>query len=185
MCRIDFSPRSDPGFLPSVREGSARAVGRERHRKSVSASSTFWLRFDEIRLLIIPWSQVRVLAGPPSPLEFINLWRREQGIRVPWCEPLGGHSARWTPGGRVGTDTPLAAGAYPTRRGSGLPLTTPLGAPPRRLPRERSALLISRLSALNYCVVVRSAIQSTCHQTHNYLHARLYLITNKPRDILA
>ena len=50
--------------------------------------------FDGSRVLIIPWSQVRVLAGPPSPIGIIGLWRREQGIRVPWCEPLEGRATR-------------------------------------------------------------------------------------------
>ena len=40
--------------------------------------------------LIIPWSQVRVLAGPPSPMEIIDLWHWDQGIRVPWSESIGG-----------------------------------------------------------------------------------------------
>ena len=40
--------------------------------------------------LIIPWSQVRVLAGPPSPMEIIELWHWDQGIRVPWSESIGG-----------------------------------------------------------------------------------------------
>jgi len=56
--------------------------------------------------LITPWSQVRVLAGPPPPREIIILWHRERGIRVPWCihwgagqigapgEESGGHFLR-------------------------------------------------------------------------------------------
>ena len=36
----------------------------------------------------LPWSQVRVLAGPPSPLEIIGLLRRERGIGIPWSIPL-------------------------------------------------------------------------------------------------
>jgi len=71
---------------------SVGTVGREGHRKSVQASSAFWLGFHEIRLLIIPWSQVRVLAGPPSPLENIALWRRERGIGIPWSGSIGGRS---------------------------------------------------------------------------------------------
>jgi hypothetical protein len=92
--------------------------------------------------LIIPWSQVRVLAGPPSPMEIIDLWRREQGIRVPWSASIGG--GVWLVGLRAGesiTDTPLAAGAPPTRPVPGLPLTTPLGCPaPPPASREKCAV---------------------------------------------
>jgi hypothetical protein len=52
---------------------SVRAIRRGRHRKSVQASSASRRRANETRVLIIPWSQVRVLAGPPSSIEFIAL----------------------------------------------------------------------------------------------------------------
>ena len=148
---------------------SVETVGRVGHRKSVSASSAFWLGFDEIRLLIIPWSQVRVLAGPPSPLEIIALWPREQGIRVPWSVPLAGVSGSLDSGWASGSRAPLSRPVRtPTRPGPGLPLTLPhSGAPPRRLPRERSALVISRLSALNTCEVDIGAPGALAYSANN------------------
>ena len=66
---------------------SAGAVRREGHRKSCCASSAFFHHLNVTVLLIIPWSQVRVLAGPPSIMQIIGLWHRDQGIRVPWSKP--------------------------------------------------------------------------------------------------
>jgi hypothetical protein len=73
MCPINFSANRIPEVRPSVGIGSVRAIGRERHRKSVQASSASRRRAKETRVLIVPWSQVRVLEGPPSPLEIIAL----------------------------------------------------------------------------------------------------------------
>jgi hypothetical protein len=36
-----------------------------------------------LKALIIPWSQVRVLAGPPSPSEIIILWLEARGLEPP------------------------------------------------------------------------------------------------------
>lgn len=85
MSPIKISLREAPG----VRKGlgpSSVAVGQQTGRqKSVQASSTFCSKSYVAVFLIIPWSQVRVLAGPPSPIEIIHLWPRERGTRVPWC----------------------------------------------------------------------------------------------------
>ena len=145
--RSTFQHNTLPDFGRAFGISSVGTAAREGHRKTVQYSSTFRSKNDGIRLLIIPWSQVRVLAGPPSPLEIIGLWPRERGTRIPWCEPLAGLAPGEAHGvGEWVTDTPLAAGADPTRPRPGLPLTTHSGAPPRRLPRERCRRL-----SVRYC----------------------------------
>jgi hypothetical protein len=88
--RSTFQGGTTPDVGMAFGISSAESAGREGHRKDVQNSSTYLADFNEMRVLIISWSQVRVLAGPPSPIEFTNLCRRERGIGVPWCNPLAG-----------------------------------------------------------------------------------------------
>ena len=80
MSRSTFPRATPPDFgrafgISSVGTTAGRDTGKAFRLLRLSA-----LGFDGIRLLIIPWSQVRVLAGPPSPLEFIALCRREREL---------------------------------------------------------------------------------------------------------
>jgi len=87
---VRFGAGSDFGFhnpsrffdLPSSRSESRRrkfgmgsvSVGdRSGHRKKGCASSAFRRENSQLVFLIIPWSQVRVLAGPPSSIKFMSL----------------------------------------------------------------------------------------------------------------
>jgi hypothetical protein len=88
---VRFGRGSDFGFkkpsrffgLPSSRSestttrfgmGSVSAVRQKGHRKRRYDSSTLRGNGKESVVLIIPWSQVRVLAGPPSPIKIMVLW---------------------------------------------------------------------------------------------------------------
>ena len=99
------------------------------------------------------------------------------GDSSPLVHPIGG-GVRLV-GLRVGewvTDIPLATGADPTRPGPGLPLTTPLGCPASPpASREKCAVDIEAFCSELHAIVDIGALigQSTCHQTHNYFHARL------------
>jgi hypothetical protein len=65
--------------------GSVSVVRWRGARKSRYISSAFYSNNKGSVGLIIPWSQVRVLAGPPLPIKIIVLCRWDQGIIVPWC----------------------------------------------------------------------------------------------------
>ena len=54
--------------------GSVSVGTRIDRRKTGYASSAFRSDFSELVFLIIPWSQVRVLAGPPPFIKIIELW---------------------------------------------------------------------------------------------------------------
>lgn len=110
--------------------GSAKSAGRQGHLEAALAFSAFSLRFDGRRVLIVPWSRVRVLAGPPSPIGIMALCPREPGTRVPWCEPLGGDPARCRQlhfADYPGRDPRAGVGASDGER---TPLFAPLGNPP-------------------------------------------------------
>ena len=83
------------GVVPSLRGPSTfRRLHTFYVRPPQKKGSPCTPRSDRRMGLIIPWSQVRVLAGPPSPIEFMSLWRRERGIGVPWCIRWRGRAAR-------------------------------------------------------------------------------------------
>jgi hypothetical protein len=80
--------------------GSLRVDNQRCHQKIRYASSAFRCNNRGCVFLIIPWSQVRVLAGPPLPIKIIVLCRWDQGIIVPWCVLWRG----WMEGGFRGSD---------------------------------------------------------------------------------
>ena len=166
------------GVVPSLRGPSTfRRLHTFYVRPPQKKGSPCSPRSDRRMGLIIPWSQVRVLAGPPSPIEIIILWRREQGIRVPWSIPLAGVSGSLDSGWASGSRTPLSRPVRtPLAPVPGCPSLTPLGCPaPPPASREKCAVDIEAFCSQQHAIVDIGALigQSTCHQTHNSIHARL------------
>jgi len=64
--------------------GSVGDQVRSNHRKPRYASSAFVNVVGRARVLIIPWSLVRVQVGPPIPIRFIALRHMHWGTIVPW-----------------------------------------------------------------------------------------------------
>ena len=86
-------------------KGSALArsgsVSRRADRKAFRLLRLSCSRFNEIVFLIIPWSQVRVLAGPPSPSEIIALMAFGPGDRSPLVHPMAGRRTQGVDYGKL------------------------------------------------------------------------------------
>ena len=130
MCPINFSAQHTPDFRPSVRDtfGRDRSSDWTPENRSVFFDFQDQKRWDTVtHNPLVPGSSP---GGPTISIGIHKLMTPRAGDSSPLVHPIGG-GVRLV-GLRVGvwvTDTPLAAGAYPTRPGPGLPLTTPLGCP--------------------------------------------------------
>ena len=177
MCPIKFSEQHTPGFLPSVRDKFGRDCGSGGTPENRSGFFDFLQqkRWDTVtHNPLVPGSSP---GGPTISHRNHSVMASRARDSSPLVHPIGG-GVRLV-GLRVGewaTDTPLAAGAYPTRPGPGLPLTTPLGCPaPPSASREKCAVDIEAFCSQLHAIVDIGALigQSTCHQTRNSIHARL------------
>ena len=83
---FDLAASRSEGHRPRFGIRSVSVGVRSRQQKVHYDSSTFYHNNNELVFIVIPWSQVRVLAGPPSLIEIIALWHWDQGI----IEPLHG-----------------------------------------------------------------------------------------------
>jgi len=63
--------------------------------------------------LHLPWSQVRVLTGPPTIMEIIGLWHRERGPPPTYCEPAEADNPSSPDPAKFPTDRPRIASSDP------------------------------------------------------------------------
>ena len=75
-----FPRRQASELRPTVRDRFGRDSQLERDtEKAFNVLRLPETLDNEMRVLIIPWSQVRVLAGPPSPIGIIERYGTESG----------------------------------------------------------------------------------------------------------